>query len=184
MNTIFGNNCVPSTESELKNFEQEQNITFPEDYRKFLLIYNGGKPKPCFFDVDIDGFRNTSCITYFLCLDHTREYSLVKYIKSYKNRLPSNLIPIAIELSVDLICISVAEKDFGKVYFWDHNWEVTENTPDYSNVHFLADNCTIVPRRPRRRATEGKRLRRSPCRAATSHDSAELSRLADGGEVE
>ncbi len=28
------------------------------------------------------------------------------------------------------------------IYFWDHNWEVTERTPDYENVHFLAENFT------------------------------------------
>jgi hypothetical protein len=41
-----------------------------------------------------------------------------------------------------LICISIQGDDYGKVYFWDHNWEVTEGEPDYSNVHPLADSFT------------------------------------------
>ena len=79
---------------------------------------------------------------HFLCLSDSEQFSFKNYLRIYNRRLPANLLPIATELSVDLICISIAGHDFGTVYFWDHNWEVTERTPDYENVHFLAENFT------------------------------------------
>ncbi len=33
-------------EIELNDFEKENNIKLPNDYREFLLEYNGGKPNP------------------------------------------------------------------------------------------------------------------------------------------
>jgi hypothetical protein len=106
------------------------------------LANNGGKPKPGKFSVDIDGFKNTTIIQRFLGFHDTDAYSFSRYLKIYENRLPDNLLPIATELSVNLICLSINGDDFGIVYFWDHDWEVTEGKPDYSNVHFLADSFT------------------------------------------
>ena len=136
--------CPKISEAELSAFEDELKIRFPEDYREFLLAYNGGKPSPGVFDVDIDGFINTTAILRFLCLGSGdfEEYSLRYYFRRYKDKLPTSLLAIATELSANKICISISGSDFGRVYFWDHNWEVTERTPDYENVHFLAESFT------------------------------------------
>jgi hypothetical protein len=130
--------CKVITETELSLFESALKVKLPEDYRQFLLTHNGGSPRPSCFRVNIDGFESITAIERILCLDPEERYSLQKYLNIYKNRIPSNLLPIATELSVDLICLSVSGDDYGTIYLWDHNWEVTESKPDYSNVHYLA----------------------------------------------
>lgn len=142
MNLKFEGSCSKITPLELTEFEIELKARLPADYRNFLLTHNGGKPTPGIFDVDIDGFKNTTAVRRFLCLGDGdfEEYSLRKYLRKYRARLPANLLAIANELSASKICISIAGNDFGIIYFWDHNWEVTERTPDYENVHFLAEN--------------------------------------------
>jgi cell wall assembly regulator SMI1 len=132
----------PITEDKLSQFEKELGRQLPQDYRQFLLRHNGGKPNPGKFSVDIDGFRNTTVVQRFLGFHDTDADSFSRYSKIYENRIPDNLLPIATELSVDLICISINGDDYGKVYYWDHNWEVTEGKPDYSNVHILANSFT------------------------------------------
>lgn len=126
------------TEAELKQFEDNLKARLPEDYRNFLLMHNGGKPTPDIFDVDLDGFQNTSSVQHLLSLANNDYYSFGKYLEVYKGRIPINLLPIAKELSVDLICLSVSGEDYGCVYYWDHNWE--QEPPDYTNVHFLANS--------------------------------------------
>lgn len=130
--------CTPVTESDIQAFETHLNARLPEEYRQFLMQHNGGKPEPRCFPVDIDGFPNEDCITYFLCLSDTEQDSLSKTLKIYRNRIPANLLPIALPVAVDLVCLSISGDDYGTVYFWDHNWEVTEYEPDYTNVHFVA----------------------------------------------
>lgn len=59
----------------------------------------------------------------------------------YRGRIPPNLLPIAHDPFGNLICLSVAGQDRGKVYFWDHEVEVREGEiPSYRNVSFIADN--------------------------------------------
>jgi hypothetical protein len=130
------------SETELREFEKAQNLELPKDYREFLLAHNGGKPKPAKFNVLIDNFKNTSRVMRFLGLHNSEYYSLSKYLKIYSKRIPYQLLPIATELSVDLICLSVHGNDYGVVYFWDHDWEVTDQEPNYENVHFMADSFT------------------------------------------
>lgn len=142
MDVQISGSYEPISEAELAQFEKEQGIELPREYRQFFLMHNGGKPKPNKFDVDIGGFKGSSRVQNFLGFHDTEPCTFSKYLATYKDRIPDNLLPIATELSVDLICLSVRGGDYGKVYFWDHDWEVTEGKPDYSNVHLLADSFT------------------------------------------
>jgi hypothetical protein len=133
----------PITEAELQQFEDELGILLPREYRDFLLAHNGGKPKPDTFNVDMDGFKNTNRVICFLGIAPVTDHAAFAwYLKGYKGRIPHSLLPIAYPLNIDLICLSVHAKDYGRVYYWDHNWEVTETEPDYSNVHLVAENFT------------------------------------------
>jgi hypothetical protein len=136
--------CPKITELELTEFESELKAKLPAAYRDFLLAHNGGKPSPGIFDVDIDGFINTTAARRFLCLagGDFEEYSLRKYLREYRTRLPANLLAIANALSASKVCISVSGSDYGTIYYWESDWEVTEREPDYENVYFLAENFT------------------------------------------
>ncbi|MBZ0282106.1 MAG: SMI1/KNR4 family protein [Anaerolineae bacterium] len=124
---------------QLQLFQNENKIKLPKDYKGFLLKNNGGKPKPNAFKVDAN-IGEDEVRFFFGITNAATEVNINKIIKTYQGRLPANFLPIAAGLGVDLICLSVKGEDYGKIYYWDHNWEITEGVPDYSNVYLLADS--------------------------------------------
>ena len=121
-------------ENTLSLFEKNINIKLPHQYRAFLLEYNGGYPEP-------DGFKfaqDESFIDQFLSIGNGEHSNLESYIKTYKGRLPSDLLPIAHDPGGNLICIGIKNDVAGKVFYWDHEFESDEEAPDYSNVHIIA----------------------------------------------
>jgi len=68
------------------------------------------------------------------------EYSLASYIEVYSGRMPDNILPIGSDDFGNVVCLSVMGEDIGKVYFWNHDWEVVERTADYSNMTLMANS--------------------------------------------
>ena len=127
------------SESILVALEQYWEFKLPRSYRMFLLIHNGGEPcKDIFF---VKEKQHGSDIRNFLGIYPDKNYNLLYYLKFYNNRIPSNTLPIARDSFGNLILLSVKGPDYGKVYFWDHDWEAEDGvTPDYSNLTLIADN--------------------------------------------
>ena len=126
----------------LSVLERYWGFSLPKEYRNFLLEHNGGEP-----NVDCFNFKNDkedgSDIRCFLGIYPDQHNDLLDHIKTYKDRLPSNLFPIAYDSCSNLICISVTEPDRGKIYFWDHEVEADpsqDEVPDYSNLTLIADS--------------------------------------------
>jgi hypothetical protein len=134
----------PTNEHEIGELERVLDIRLPSDYRSFLLRHNGGRPEPSSFFAYLGPYgdsRSHECVNRFLAL-YDGEYSnLKKYIKSYKDRIPVDFLPIARDPFGNLICLAVAGPDYGKVFFWDHELEADEGeTPDYRNISFVANS--------------------------------------------
>jgi len=125
--------------SVIANLENELGISLPNQYRRFLLEHNGGRPSAdCF---DFKGGTTGSCVDWFLGIHNKPHNNLLRYLETYKDRIPQNFFPIAHDPGGNLIAISVAGFDRGRVYFWDHEQEKEEGeTPDYSNVVPIADS--------------------------------------------
>jgi len=137
-------------DSDIRNVEKELNIKFPEDYKQHLLKHNGGHPiknrYPMIECIDNDPNNNTADIDWFLAIyDGEYDNFLKDYntFKIWQKRMPDELIPIGCGSGGDQICISVKGNNYGKVYFWNHDWECEEGEePDYSNVHLIANSFT------------------------------------------
>lgn len=123
---------------EIAQFEAKQAINLPNDFRVFLLKTNGGKPKPHIFEYFRSNRSVHSSIRHFFSLDAASRYSFDKYLKTYKNRVPENLLPIATDYGSNLVCIAIKGENYGRVYFWDHDFEVIDENPDYSNVYLIS----------------------------------------------
>lgn len=120
-------------EVELIDFEKENNIKLPEDYRDFLLQYNGGEPSPNKNDkLDI-------VVSYILGM-HNGEYyaSLYKYIDVFKKKIPFGTFPIATDPFGNLFIMSLDKDGHGHIYFWDH-----EGEPEHQDGH-NTENCSFV----------------------------------------
>lgn len=118
--------------------ELEWELRLPEDYRRFLATHNGGRPIP-------DAFRfksgeGGSLVDGFFHIGLEKDYGLIQNRKSYKDRIPSDLLPIACDPFGNLICIATRGSNYGRVYFWDHEREADDGeSADYSNVRLIAD---------------------------------------------
>jgi hypothetical protein len=130
------------TTSEIKQIEYLLQLSFPDQYIKHLLKYNGGKCNPSIFSFEEDGSLTQSRIHYFFAIDEGKN-SLMLNIEIFKieeKRLPIHILPIADDPFGNLICISCGEKDYGFIYFWDHENEVDYNNSDdndYSNLYLI-----------------------------------------------
>jgi hypothetical protein len=128
----------PTDETAVATLETAIGTDLPSGYRRFLLTYNGGKPKPNIFFISAE--EGTDILRAFLGLSDSGYYQLVEHYEDYLGRIPKNFLPIGVDTMVNLVCLSVAGDDYGKVYFWDHDREVTEGEPDYRNVYLLAES--------------------------------------------
>ena len=131
----------PLSESDLDEVEARYGIGLPRDYKTFLLRFNGGSPdKPLF---RLKGKRVFGeCIHYFLSISDDPDISFHKYYQRYKgdnNRLPKDIIPVAFDPGGNLICLSVGSKNFGQVFFWDHESETSSRGERGENLRLIAD---------------------------------------------
>lgn len=120
-------------EIELSDFEKTNIIRLPEDYRKFLLEFNGGSP------IRKNNLRPSTNVNYILGMHNGPYYaSLYKHIEMFKNRLPVSTFPIATDTFGNLFIMSLHKQNYGYIYFWDH-----EGEPEYQDGH-NTDNCSFV----------------------------------------
>jgi len=125
------------TDARLTSLEQELGVILPHDYREFLVRYNGGRPNPSFFP--ILGFKDNPFggIQLFLAVDVPIKSSNLDWMYyNYRERMPRNILPIAITGTGDVLCLSFYGSDKGSVYFWDHDNEYSP--PTYDNMYLIA----------------------------------------------
>jgi hypothetical protein len=123
---------------ELQVFEQHIGISLPDDYRDYLLTHNGGKPENDTFHIS-EG-EGESCLHHVYGLhDGPNYFNLRNAYEVYYGRIPSDLFPIADDVSGNKICIGLRSEKRGKIYFWDHELEAEEGEePYWSNITEIA----------------------------------------------
>ncbi len=135
-----------ATIEQIKEFEQKIDAKLPEDYVKFLLQYNGGSPAQDYYDCESRIESETSYIdgvgvSWFYTLAEDYNYNLLKNYNMFFNRMPKEMIPISSSPCGNKICLAVRGSNYGKVYYWDHDWEAEEGEePTYRNIYLIADS--------------------------------------------
>ena len=130
--------------ADITKLEEQFEINFPDEYRNHLLRYNGGMPKPDIFSFVEDGKNTDSRVSFFYGIksgDYDDLLDALLVFKGDHKRMPSQIIPIAEDAFGNVICVSSGDRDYGHVYFWDHEREVNynlSNDNDYSNLYFIA----------------------------------------------
>lgn len=119
--------------SEIIKIENKFNIVFPNDYKSFLLKYNGGKTNKVGFknnDKLIDGplkimnFYSLNRVVDFIeeikkKNEDIEEDSDWEYYWEYYAK--ENIIIIADTYSQVFICIGCNKNNFGKIYYKEHD---------------------------------------------------------------
>lgn len=103
---------------DIKEMEGELNLSFPKDYKDFLLKTNGGMPE--------DEFEQGSDIHYF--------YDDNEIMESYENLvdeelIPDEYLPIACDSFDNQILLCLGKGDnYGTIYFADAESEESEDS--------------------------------------------------------
>lgn len=106
-------------EKKIADFERKYGITLPEQYRSFMLKYNGGDTPETDFKCkrttsDVRGFFGIGCDDYYSFENEFAEFDpLTNYLKN-------GLLPIALDSYGNYILIGIAEKNNGQIFFLDH----------------------------------------------------------------
>ncbi|MDX2105821.1 MAG: SMI1/KNR4 family protein [Candidatus Melainabacteria bacterium] len=129
---------------QIDNIEKTLKVSFPEDYKRFLLAHNGGTPSPGAFNC-VDGESSSVCGFHEIGADDHKD--ILNVAKIRKDRLPRNFVAIACDGGGNEICIDCEPgQDFGKVYFWEHETEADLSqgeTPETAgNIHLIAPSFT------------------------------------------
>jgi SMI1 / KNR4 family (SUKH-1) len=131
-------------ESEIKILEDTYKIKLHLDHKNLLLICNGGQTDKCLSHFENNGIIEKCVLNWILSISDDEYDNLETYIKNFKvnqKRLPDNLIPVCNDPGGNLFCISTYGDDEGKIYFWEHEFEVEDGEePNYSNVFFVANS--------------------------------------------
>ena len=124
-------------EAAVAAFEARIGRPLPDEYRRILLAFNGGRPKP-------DGFRfalrrgpyTDSAVNWFYGLGSSPANDLDWNRDQVRLRMPPELLPIADDPGGNQICLGIDGDARGKVYFWDHEREGA----GWTNVDLVADS--------------------------------------------
>lgn len=136
MDVTLTNREIPLSLGEIQSVETRLGIVLPQQYQDFLLLNNGGVPKPNLFSC-VDG--GGSFVQVFLAIHEGSHDSLEDYFQTYKvirQAMPNNIMPIAHDGFGNQICISTCGDDCGSVYFWDHENE--GRRPSYKNLSLIS----------------------------------------------
>jgi len=125
------------SQQDMESFEAKNNVELTNNYKTFLLKWNGGTPDPGVFV--IPEWEGTTVMNYFYSIGDT-DNDFEVYLDIYDLRLPAGFIPVGNDGAGNAILLSISGRHYDQIYFWDHENEPDLEEPDMSNMYFLADN--------------------------------------------
>jgi cell wall assembly regulator SMI1 len=109
----------PTSINEIQLIESQIGISLPNDYKRFLLDTNGGRPQNDVFDRILPEDSNPieTSLRNFLSVDELLR--VWNNIKEYEEIEEGMVIPIALTAGSPIVCIGIGEANNGEIYVWD-----------------------------------------------------------------
>lgn len=100
--------------NSLDNFEQEYDITLPDNLKEFIITNNGGRP-----NLDIIKTADGKEVEIKALLSFNKEdpENIYKVIDYFKKQFNGNIVPIATEPSGNYFCIDLTNNS---IVYWEH----------------------------------------------------------------
>ena len=141
---------VGASEKVLNQLEARIGSALPDDYRRFMSEFNGGRPEPSGFVFPTEDGKSDSAVRYFLTLDDREErYTIRDFLDRYSDRIPQKLLPIPCDSFGNLVLLDAGAKSAGAVCFWDHEavcfWDHEKESmdePTWDNIADVASSFT------------------------------------------
>lgn len=127
-------NYKDSSIDTIESVEHRLQITLPDDFKKFVLKYDGGYPHPNHFKVDekVEIFNN------LLSLDENECGNIYEVLEDLQDRIDDQLFPFAEDGFGNLLCFDYsADKT---IVFWDHE----KNYDDFKETTFVCSSFSSL----------------------------------------
>ena len=118
----------------IESVEHRLQITLPEDYKQFVLKYDGGYPNPNHFKVGgkLEIFNN------LISLDENEDNNIYEILEDLQDRIGVQLIPFAEDGFGNLLCFDYsADKS---IVFWNHE----KNYDDFKEATFVCSSFSSL----------------------------------------
>lgn len=125
-------------EENIREFQEKYNIQLPEEYKKFLVCYNGGITVNTTFQIN----RVSSNIVGFYGLGnadkefHFKQFDQMGMLREYIAR---GVLPIAYNDFGDKIAIGINHENTGRIYFLYH--DMRKNVELATEFKEFIDKC-------------------------------------------
>ena len=96
----------------IESVEHRLQITLPEDYKQFVLKYDGGYPNHFKVDGKVEIFNN------LISLDENEYNNIYEILEDLQDRIGDQLIPFAENGFGNLLCFDYSANK--NIVFWDH----------------------------------------------------------------
>ncbi len=123
-------------EADVRAFEARIGRQLPSDYRRFLLIYNGGRLA---FHVIRNRASGDIGVKLFFGIWPKTYYDIDIEYRNMAGRWPSRFLSIAIDDCGKHFLISLDPAELGAIDFWDHEQEAEEGEEPREDNH-VADS--------------------------------------------
>ncbi len=130
-------------EKLINEFEEEEGFTLPQQFRDFMLKYNGGRTALAIVkftndESDIKGIYGFGDADEWLSFDNSKDYDL------YDTLLSSGFLAIGDNASGDHFLIGIDGNKRGKIYFKSHE-EIQRPTLVANSFMEFVDICKSKP---------------------------------------
>jgi hypothetical protein len=144
MAVTFTRSYPPVSEADVQQYEQRLGVTFPEDYRNFLLTTNGGIPMPFYLDVPDENHVLRVDFLYAIKNEYDISdlvYELENLSSRMSGKLPDGFIVIGHDPGDGKFLLGTRGEHASQVWFWDtERWMSTTSASE--NTYWIADSFT------------------------------------------
>ena len=116
----------PISQEALSDFERHLSARLPEDYKQFLLAYNGGYPAREVFEYDGD---KSFVVQRFYPIASDDAFH-VRFFSDANGEPVTDLLEIGMSSFGDRLCLGLGTVHFGSVWWHDHEHDPDDDPHD------------------------------------------------------
>ncbi len=135
----------PVAAEEVLRAENTIGESLPEDYKRFLLEHNGGRPVPAGFPIrwnkpELARGAEFGMVGDFYAIYEGKPVNLLEGFRSHGTRIPKGAIAIARDPGGNLILLGLSGEHRGKVFFWLHDMDPEYDETAFENLGVIANS--------------------------------------------
>lgn len=124
-------------EEEILKLEDEIGFTLPNDYKEFLINFNGGVPEVKYSTFTLNELEENIGLQVLYGLDLEENLDLREWYEEYEDDLLDDCLIIGHGIGFGFIVL-VSSPEVSGVYFWDNSFEL-DNSSEDENIYKISD---------------------------------------------